>query len=470
MEITKEQVDDLSFVLTLTLQPEDYTPAFNKGIKDARKKMQLKGFRKGMVPVSLVKKYVGNNLLGEKLGELINKNLTEYLKENEVNTLGEPLLKGEGLQIDYKIDKDYTIQFEVAPIPEVSFPILDNPSDFDFTHHKVILSEEEVKEELEATRSRFGDYQEVDEVESEKDDINVTLVELDENGEVKEEGIEANFDLPISFFKENIHQTIIGLGKGDLFESNIFEDIDKSEEDILKIILKTEQTREEIGDKFRISVDKISRMMPADLDQEFYNKVFQDEEILTADEFMTKFKSSIEEMYIPVTEDNLKGDFTEALIKTSPVTMPQEFLDRSYSSRSEEYKNLPKKSKKSTLKAIVKESKIGVILERAKQKKELEIEDYEIVDRAIGMTSDDMSRMYGGARLPYQLIEKYALERLDNDRDFGEQVHRSVIIGKLFEAVRDDLNITEKEVSLTELKEFVAEVNEKRRKENEEEE
>ncbi len=462
MEITKEQVDDFSFLLKINLKPEDYLPAFNKGLKDARKKMSLKGFRQGMVPISLVKKYVGNGLLGEKLQELINEQLANYLSDNEMATIAEPLLRGDGLHIDYKVEKEYDIEFEVAPLPEVAFPIVDNPEDYDFTDYRVVLTEEELKEELEKMRLRLGEYKEVDEVEGEKDDLNVTIIELNEEGEPKEEGIDSTFDLPIDFFKEDVQQTIIGLGKESKFESKLFEDLDKNESEIINLVLNSEKPREEIGDRFQLTINKISRMAPADLDKDFYDKVFPDGEIITADEFMPKLREKIEKEYVDISEANLLAFFTDAFFETSAVTMPQEFLERLYAARSEEYQKLSDKEKKSVLKSLTFSTRKQVIIERVRKKLDIEVEDYEIIDKALGITADETKRMYG-VHLPYNVIEKYAMNRLEKDREFLQLVTENVVIDNVYEALRDRLNITEKEVSLTELTEIIKNINEEQR-------
>ena len=187
MNITKKVVDDVNIILSLEIVKADYNDAVEKAIKDARKNMQMPGFRKGMVPASLVRKRFGTEIKVDEVNKLINKGLMDYINENKVNVLGEPMVDESQERVDLATADDFTISFAIAVAPEFTLT-LDNS--VKVPYYTIKVDDKMVENQVEGFRTQFGETVNAEEASAD-DVIKGNIAELDLEGNIVEGGIAA---------------------------------------------------------------------------------------------------------------------------------------------------------------------------------------------------------------------------------------------------------------------------------------
>jgi trigger factor len=222
MELNFNKTDDLHATLTVALGKEDYNDAVEKQLKKSQKQMSIKGFRPGHAPMGMIKSMYGKSILAEEINKIASQKLFDYLKENNIDILAQPLPSASvKSDVDIENKQDFTFAFDLGLAPRFEF----NISDKDVLDYYVIsVDDAEVDKEIESLTMRFGEMSPV-EVSEEKDIVYADLTELDENNTPKENGL-ANKNVsftPELVKNEALKASLIGLKKGDELTINIFE-------------------------------------------------------------------------------------------------------------------------------------------------------------------------------------------------------------------------------------------------------
>ena len=185
MNVSLKNNDAVSGIVKLEIVKADYADQVDKSLRSLRQKANVPGFRKGMVPMGMVKKMYGKHVLVEEINKLVSENLFKYIRENDLHILGEPMPnETEQKPLDFDKEEDFEFCFDVALAPEINIELSKNDK---LPFYQVAIDEEMLNNQVNAYRSNFGSYDKVDEVE-EKDMVKGTVAEL-ENGAPKEGGI-----------------------------------------------------------------------------------------------------------------------------------------------------------------------------------------------------------------------------------------------------------------------------------------
>lgn len=143
MKSTKKKIDDLTFELTITVSKEDYAPAKKKKLNELKRTAEFKGFRKGMVPMSLIEKVYGDRVIADAVNELVSEEINNYITKNDLHVLGEPIASEKQPEIDWNNDEEFSFMFDVALSPEFSIEL---SQDDVVTSYNVTLTEAAKKE------------------------------------------------------------------------------------------------------------------------------------------------------------------------------------------------------------------------------------------------------------------------------------------------------------------------------------
>lgn len=451
MEVTKKQVTEVDVLLTVTIAAEDYKPRAKKSLKALRKDVQMRGFRKGMVPLGLVKKMYGKKVLFDELGKLVQERLQAYLKEEKLDILGTPLPKeGDMLDLEYDSDKSYDFVYEIGCKPEFTIPVVEDDS-FTITRYDIQLDSDNVEEHLKHTRNQLGHATYPTDI-SEGDSLNVTFLELDEaTKEVKAKGITSSTWLPTNFFKEGeVREKVLVLEKGENVEINVFEDLTKTEEEVIKIVLNqkdTKLTAKDISPIFKMTVDEIKRWQNADFGLELYDKLFPGEEIKDEEAFHARYKDELKKSYETVSDDRLKNDLIEKLLTDTEINLPKDFLKRYLDVMATE--PIPTDQFEEQFQGFIEGLRWQLIKNKLSLDLSLKVEEEEINERA---TYDIIQffQQYGQG-IPFDKIEDMVENRLKNEEYYNKTVD-AIMENKIFLALKDKLNIMSDEISLDEFK------------------
>lgn len=482
MEYTKEQINDLHYVLDIRLDYEDYWPPVNKRLKNIRKDAFLKGFRKGQVPMGMIKKMYGQAVFYEELNEVLKNSLTDYIEEQEdqLKLLYTPVIQEDNQMLSLKGKESYHFKFDVGLRPE-SFEMPMDESTV-HTHHKIIFSEEALKDLLEKEREYRGDFISVDTIEEEKDSLKlrftpVTEEEKDATAEVTveeeevteaveehaagteeteavEEDNEGVTHLPIDFFTEAFRDQLMGLAKGESISIKPFEDITKEEEEILKHVLRTDTPRSELGDDYQMEVLDIQRKAIPALNDALYKDILDTEEAMTYDEFMKEFKINRENAYAGSSNQLLQAEVMNELYDKVELELPMAFLEKYYERNIKGYQEAKEEDRPEIMENLMKGTRRSLILDTLSRKHDIEIDEYDVIDQAIKDT--DLQYSQYGMRLPFEYLEMYAKKRLQEEEGYAGRMEMAVLEEEVFEGViRENITINVNEVTL---EEFEAEV------------
>ncbi len=326
MNVTFEKKDDLNGTISVKISTEDYLANYDKRLRDYSKKANIPGFRAGHAPKSMIEKMVGNNLLLEEINTLASKGLFDYIEENKLNVLGQPVMND-----DTKIDEltktaEYTFSFDIGLSPEIELNI--SAADT-FTKYTVEVTPEMIDDEVERMTKRFGNLVDVD-VVGENDMVYVGLTELLESGEALEGGVDAE-SVPVAvntITNEEIKAKVLAAKKGDTFTVNIFGLFNNDEGEMSHALGVQKQTIGDLSPDFKLELKEIKHTEKAELNQELFDKLYGENTITSEEELREKLKAEILGYFDQQAQHLLEHELFDHLVAKHNITLPDAFLKR----------------------------------------------------------------------------------------------------------------------------------------------
>lgn len=326
MNITRENIDELNAVLKLELGKTDYEDRVAKVLKDYRKKAQVPGFRPGNVPIGLINKMYRKPVLIEEINKLVSESLSNYLVEQKLNILGEPLPhEGDTKKIDWDNDSDFEFKFDLGIAPEFEVKLSSKDK---IPYYSIKIDNELIDKYIDGYAQRFGQYVHVDEIQ-EKDLLTVSIAQMWLNGDINEEGFkneEARISVDIIKDKK-IKESVLKAKKGESLTFDLRKAYPNDTEIASILRIKTEEAKEVSGD-FKVTINEIQRFDKAEINQELFDKVYGEGNIQSIEEFRSKIS---EEAVLNLKRDSdykFRLDVRGELVKKFKSNLPAEFLKR----------------------------------------------------------------------------------------------------------------------------------------------
>lgn len=327
MSIQADYKDSLNAVLTVAVSPTTYKPKVEKELREYAKKANVPGFRKGTVPVGMVKRMAGKSLIMDTISKTISEELYTYIEENKLDILGKPLpIKYiEEEDVDMDCTKEVSVAFEIGLAPEFNLNLV--PSNA-LPHYNVDIDDAFLAEEIESMRKRFGKSEQAEEV-GEGDWIFGRLEEVNAEGETVENGISKLVTLnPETIAKKDIFTPLIGLKKEDKVALDVFSYFENDDE-VKQAIKFTEDDIATIKGKNTVFVVKrITRTEPSEMTQEFFDKVVGPNRALNEEEFRTVLKEEIGRSLAKESADVFYLKARKELLSTNNFELPDAFLKK----------------------------------------------------------------------------------------------------------------------------------------------
>ena len=315
MNITRENIDALNAVVKVDIVADDYQAKVEKLLADHRKKADIPGFRKGQVPMGMIKKQYGKSILMEEVNKLLQESLNKFLESEKLALLGNPLPR---VKEDFNWDAaTLSFEFELGLTPEFE---VDLKSKKKVTEYKIIATEELLEEELKNIQIRYGKVSSVDEAVLE---ASITGTFINEEKEINTKGTFLVKDLK---GKKN-EKKVVGAKSGDSIEfatKDLFEDIKTLE----AILGNAEEEAQEVPDSVTLTVTDITTTAPADLDKELFDKLFADGSVTTATELKAKIKEDAEIQFKQQGDQQLLNAITGHLVENTKFDLPAVFLKK----------------------------------------------------------------------------------------------------------------------------------------------
>ncbi len=371
MEVLNNQIDQLQGSVTIKLTKQDYDPKVNERLKELKKKVNMRGFRPGHVPLQLVKKIYGKEVLVEEVNKLVWDALINFIRENKLKLIGDfiPVEDKTKFNIDTEEDFEFTYDYATTSTPFINYDELTIP------YYKADITDKDVEEELERIRKNFGEYVDSEEITDDKDIFYVTFIELDENGQVKEEGLKKDdVVLSLDLIDEKLREQFKGKKKDDELEIKLSELISDTDRRAAMLNIKKEDL-ENISDNFKLVITKVRRFKEAEINEELFNKYSPAEEIKTEEEFRAKIKENLEKYFADLSKELFKREVKDMLMNSIEVEIPEDFVLRWLEYRQKdkpEDQRLSKEDLEKQLPDLVKAIKWNTILDQIA--KDLDIE------------------------------------------------------------------------------------------------
>ncbi|WP_223580631.1 trigger factor [Sphingobacterium sp. GVS05A] len=318
MNISHENVDAINAVVNVALAPEDYNPQVDKEIKAQAKKAKLPGFRPGQVPVGHIRRTYGKSILFDEINKLVNDKITNYISENKLEVLGQPLPLEDDAQYSWDYKDNFNFKYEIGLAPAFELPFT---TETEFAVYNIKADQETLADRIKNLRRSYGKMTNP-EVSEEGDVLYATLKQD------KEEGLEKTTSIRTDIVEDaKIKKSLVGLKKDDAVKIDVKKAF--KTEDLARILGITEEEATALDvTKFELTVKNINRLEEADLNQEFFDKLFAEGEVTEEAQFTEKVKEEVENLFKQNSDQKLRNDMYTFGMDKVDVKFPEEFLKR----------------------------------------------------------------------------------------------------------------------------------------------
>ncbi|MDX1314358.1 MAG: trigger factor [Eudoraea sp.] len=430
MNITKEQIDELNAVVKVDISKEDYQDKVEKILKDYRRQANIPGFRKGQVPMGLIKKQYGKAVLVDEVNKLIQDNLNNYLTEEKLDVLGNPLPKQ---QDNFNWDADeFSFEFELGLAPDFEVNLKTKKS---IPHYKIVADKKMVSEQVDRIKRQYGKL------------VNKSVVEkgFEVTGAFKNEGEEIDRESTIELDKiksKKALDTLVGSKVGDtvsLKTKGLFK-----EDYLLPSTLGVSREKAEgLNIDVDFTIQEINEREPAELTTELFDRLFGEGTVSSEEEMRAKIKEDAEKQFEQQADQKLLNDVTERLIEAVKFELPVEFLQKWIQTTGE--KPLSEEEAKDEYEKSEKGLRYQLIEGKIIKDNNIELQFDELKEFAKGFIKSQMAQ-YGQMNPSDEDLEPILMRVLSN-QDEVKRLSEQLMSKKLLDLYKEKANLKVKEVT-----------------------
>jgi trigger factor len=443
MNITRENIDDLNAVIKVEIKKADYEENVEKTLKDYRKKANIKGFRPGMVPIGLVKKMYGKAVQLDEINKLVSENISKYLTDEKIEVLGDPLPRNdEHEQINFDTQEDFIFSFELGLAPQFELQLSEKNK---VTYYDLTIDEKMRNDYVSNYTRRFGEFRKTD-ITGDTDMLKGNIAAIDENGNLISDGFAADDTaLTISVIKdEDIKKLFIEKKAGDSIDFDLRKALPNDYE-IAGILRKQKDEVADLNGNYRYTINEINRFVPAEVNQELFDKIYGEGTVKSEEEFMSKIEEEITKNLKRESDYKLMLDIKALALEKHEFSLPEEFLK----------KWLLKVNEKTTEEQIEKEFdtfrkdlRWQIIRNKVARENEIKITEEELHAEAMNITRYQFQQ-YGLFYATDEQIHNYAHEMLKRDED-AKRIADKILEEKAIEKLREVVKLENKSVTVEE--------------------
>ena len=445
MKISFDCADKINGLLTMTIEQADYQEKVEKTLKDYRKKAQVPGFRPGQVPMGLIKRQYGTAVKVNEVNKLLSEKLYEYIRENKIQMLGEPLPNTEKqIPQDFEKDADLTFVFDIAVAPEFEVSLTGRDK---VDYYTITVDDKLIDQQVQMYASQAGEFVKA-EVFSGNDTLTGDLRQLDKKGNTIEGGIttESGMIMPAYIKEESQKKLFDGAKAGDIITFNPKKAYPDNDAEVAALLKVDKELVKDLDSDFSFQITEIRHYQPAEVNQALFDKVFgegavSDEKAFRekiAEQLKAQFAGSSDYKFMLDVRAHLekkvgKLEFPEALLKRVMLQNNQdkgaEFVEKNFE-------------------GSIQELKWHLIKEKIVTAHEIKVEEADIKNVAKEAIRAQFAQ-YGMSNVPDDVLENYAAEQLKKRENIDNFVDRAVDL-KLTETLKTVVKLNEKSVTLDE--------------------
>ena len=449
MNVTLNKTDAVNATISVEVAEADYAEKVENSLKDLRKNAEIPGFRKGMAPASFFHQRYGKAILIEEINKLVSKSLTDYIKDNKLELLGEPLPEENQAAIDFDNQKDFVFTFDAGLSPAIDIKLT---KDDRMPYYLISVTDEMIDKQIEEFKNRFGSHEPADDLE-ENDLAKGHLVELDENQQPKENGIVVESAILITkyfkseeekakFLNAKLHSTIVfnphAAYEGDEAELASFLNI------------KKEEANNHTGD-FSYEINEINRYKAAEVNQKLFDEVFEPATVDSEEAFRAKIKENLALQMAPESDYKFILDARKLLEeKASDLQFPEAFLKRWLLTSDSKY---TPELLEEEFPRILSDLKFHLIKEHLIEENGITIEESELQEYAKRATRSRLAQV-GYINLDDDLITHLSqdmLKKKESYRALGDKVFED----KLIKVLKEQVTLEPQEISVEEFQKLI---------------
>ena len=446
MEFTLKNQDATSAILSVNIQEADYAALVEKQLKNFRQKANVPGFRPGMVPMGLIKKQYGTAVKAEEINKLLQTKIFEYIRENKIDMLGEPLpIEAQQANINMAEDKEFTFEFEIALAPKFD-AVLDKGDAL--AYYKIQPTEEIIQGQVNAFAQRCGEYKQVESFEN-GDMLKGTLTEAVENGVVVREAV-----MMPSYMKSDDQKALFSGAKvNDVVTFNPFTAFDGNEAELASLLKVEKSEVAAHNGEFTFAITEITRFVASEINQNVFDAAFGKDAVKSEEEFRAKIAEQFEARFEVESDYKLLMDVRDYLMnKVGKLEFNEAILRRIMDSNQPE--GAEAVSEEDFQKSLT-ELRWHLVKEQLAKKFEIKIDDNDVLEVAKAATRDQFAQ-YGMANVPEDLLENYAKEMLKQEKTREALINRAVDV-KLIQGIKAAITLNEEKVSVEDFNKKVSE-------------
>ena len=430
MNISREQIDDLNAVVKVNIEKEDYQEKVDRILKDYRKTANIPGFRKGRVPMGLVKKQYGQAVLVDEVNKLLQENIQKYLTEEKLDVLGQPLPKE---QQDFNWDKDdYLFEFELGLAPEFDVKL---DREEPITQYKIIAGDEMIDNQVETMRKQYGKMVPQEKVEK---DFMVRGQFKNEENDIEHETTLTTLD-PKEDAKS---KTLMDKKVGDVVQLNVKDVTEDADQMVAQFGIAKEQAEDLDLKKIDFEIKEINKQEMAELNQELFDKLFSEGKVSSEKEMREHIKEDAEKQFEQQADQKLLNNVTETLIGEADFDLPKKFLQKWIQVNGEQ--ELDANEAKEEYEKSEKGLRFQLIESKLIKENNLQVEMEEV--KAMTRERVQMQMAQFGQQMGDEEIDGI-VERVLSNEEEAQKISEQAMNKKLLDFYKNNITLQEKEIT-----------------------
>ena len=444
MKITFDCPDKINGLLTMTIEPADYQEKVEKTLKDYRKKAQVPGFRPGQVPMGLVKRQYGTAVKVDEVNRLMGEKLYEYVRENKIQMLGEPLPSDKQQPQDFEKEGEMTFVFDIAVAPEFKVALSGKDK---IAYYTISVDDKLIDQQVQMYASQGGEFVKA-EVFSGNDTITGDLRQLDKKGNTLEDGIttEGGMIMPAYIKDDKQKKLFDGCKPGDIITFNPKKAYPDNDAEVAALLKVKKEDIADVNSDFSFQVTEIRHFQPAEIDQKLFDRVFGEGTVKDEKAFREKIAEQLKAQFVGSSDYKFMQDVRAHLEKkVGKLEFPEALLKRVMLQNN---KDKGADFVEQNFEGSIKELAWHLIKEQIVTVQEIKVED-EDVKRVAREAIRAQFAQYGMANVPDDVVENYAEEQLKKRENIDNFVDRAVDL-KLTDKLKTVVKLDEKTVTLDE--------------------
>jgi len=425
--------------IKITLNEADYQPKVDSKLKEHAKKANIKGFRPGKAPVSMVKNLYGTSVLVDEINSILSTSLNDFIKKQEFRILGEPLpVVEEADSIDWKNQKEFEFEYRIGFVEDIEIKLDRNIEATDYT---LEVDEKVIEDAITNLRKQYGKMTNPE--ESEENDFLYGDFKAADGSFIK------TLSLPLTQVDGRSIKKFLGAKKGDVIEFDPSKSIKGELTELLDI---SEEMAEKLTGDFVFEVQNINRTELAELDEEFFAKVFGPDSVKTEEEFRAKVEEILSENYNKETKVYTEEQIKNKLVARAKVELPEAFLKEWLSKANEKVsqedidKEFPMYAKQLTW---------SLVSNKIAKDNDIKAEHEDVVEKTKEMIREQLASSGLGAQMEDQM-DMFVNNYLEgNDGQNYMQMLTAVQNEKVIAVVKEQIKIKEEKISMEKFKELL---------------